>query len=173
MIRFYFSFFIFIFFIKPVFAQTKFTEKKIGHEYYLNIPDYMLRCSGLNEDASAQFQNNSKDLYLYIIEESKEELKSLGIFYQNVNEYYESFIKDYALDTKNRVVYEPKMLTNKSTSIIQTEMEYTSNDIPIYMVITIAEGVDYFYNIVCWTSTQNKDKLKIDMLKIGSSFKEN
>ena len=169
----FFSIFLVICCIELSYSQSVFSEKKIGHEYYLSIPDYLLRCTGLNDQASAQYQNNSKELYLYIIEDSKEELKSVGIFYQNIAEFYDDFIKDYAIDTKGRKVSAPQQIKNGSSTIIQTEMEYISNETPVYMVITLVEGKDYFYKIICWTSLSNKEKLKDDMLKIGSSFREN
>lgn len=155
------------------FAQSNFTEKKIGHEYFLSIPDYLLRCSGLNDQASVQYQNNSKEIYLYVIEDAKEELKSVGILYQNIAEFYDDFIKDYATDTKGRKLSAPQTIKNGTTTILHTEMEYIANETPIYMVITIVEGKDYFYKIISWTSLSNKEKLKDDMLKIGSSFREN
>lgn len=158
--------------VTVAYSQTAFSEKKIGHVYYVSVPEYMTRCAGLNDVATIQYQSISKDVYFYIIEDSKEEMKSVSMIYANAREFYDDFIKDYAIDTKDRKVGEPRSFKNKNISFIQIEIEYTSEDLPIYMVVTIAEGKDYFYKIMSWTSKDNKEKVKEDMKKTGESLRE-
>ena len=58
--------------------QASFLEKEIGNVYHVSIPDYMTKTYKLNDAASLQYLNASKETYVIVIEDSKDELTDLG-----------------------------------------------------------------------------------------------
>jgi predicted lysophospholipase L1 biosynthesis ABC-type transport system permease subunit len=81
-------------------AQTNMKELKVGHEFFVSLPDYMIKTSGLNSSSAVQFKSEVKDVYGFIIEDNKEEMALVDIVYTSIGEFYEDFIKDFLLDEK-------------------------------------------------------------------------
>ena len=78
-----------------VFGQTTMKQYSVGHPIYISIPDYMNRTMDLNDDACFQFQSEVKDVYGYVIEDNKEELKLAEMNFSSVKEFYDEFIKSF------------------------------------------------------------------------------
>jgi hypothetical protein len=153
-------------------AQTKFSEKVAGHVYYLSIPDYMSKTYQLNDNAEIQYQDTARVTYVIGIEDSKESLKDLGTSFNNAQEFYDYFIKDYLVDAENRKVTEPIAFIANGNKCIQSEFTYTADGLDLYFLITIVESKTYFYKILCWTLLESKDKYKQDFVKISSSLRD-
>lgn len=165
---------ILFFFTVNIQAQSKFSTIKAGHVYSISIPDYMIKMVDLNDVATYQFGSEVKNGFGFVVEDSKEELLMYELKYENVTEFYDEFIKDFLVDLPKRKVSSPKTFNNDGVNYLQSEASYYDDEAKdtYHYFITIVETKTHFYKVVCWTNAENKDKLKDDLYKIGSSVKE-
>ena len=156
------------------FAQTTFNTVKTGHTVSFSVPDYMSRTTGVNDASFLQFKSIPKDVYTYMIEDSKAELDLVEMKFTSVMDFYEFFIKDFLISEKKRKVSAPVSLTKDGVNYIQSELTYFDKDskFEIYYNITIAETAGYFYQILSFTSEENSINVKADLTALGSSLKE-
>ena len=156
------------------FSQTSFKEQKVGHLFYVSLPEYMSKTVGLNTSASIQFKNTIKDVAGFIIEDNKEELKLAEMNYSSINEFYEDFIKDFLKDEDKRKVSKPQSKKIGETNFTECDVSYYDKDskIEIYYFVGIVETSSAYYKLLCWGSLENKDKFKADFQKILYSLKD-
>lgn len=153
-----------------IFAQTKFEEKKVGHIYYVSIPDYMLETDQLNDVASLQYQNTLKEAYVIVIEDSKKSLTKAGMGFSGPREFYDSFAKDFfnADDEIGKV----KDIKVNGNYAVQVEVMRKFNDLDIIYLVTVVETPTHFYKMLAWTLKSNWDSLIGDFKKIANSLKD-
>ena len=156
------------------FAQTTFNTVKTGHTVSFSVPDYMSRTTGINDVSFLQFKSIPKDVYTFMIEDSKVELDIVEMKFTSVMDFYEFFIKDFLISEKKRKVNTPVSFTKDDVNYVQTELTYYDKDskFEIYYNITIAETAGYFYQILSYTSEENSVNVKADLTALGSSLKE-
>jgi hypothetical protein len=153
------------------FSQN-FSTKSGGNCYRLEIPNYMVKTYNLNDVPTLQYNNIVKEAYVIVIEDSKDELQSLSMVFQNAREFLENFTKDYQLETQNRTLSEITEFESNKNQHAQVEMSWSNEDGHFYMLITTVETKEHFYKILCWTILENKDLLKNDYLTISKSLVE-
>lgn len=155
-------------------GQTKFTQQKAGNIFYMSLPDYMTRTSGLNDVATLQYKNSVKDVYTIVIEDSKEELNIVDIYYSSINEFQEDFSNDFLKDEEKKTFSKPKFQSKDDTNFAEFDASYYDKDtnIEIYYLIGIVETKTHFYKVLSWTKKENKEKFKADFQKTLYSFKE-
>jgi hypothetical protein len=56
------------------FAQTELKEYKAGHTFNVSLPDYMTKTAGINSASAIQYKSAVKDVYGFVIFDTKEEL---------------------------------------------------------------------------------------------------
>jgi hypothetical protein len=156
-------------------AQT--TERiKVGHIFNISVPTIMMRTYTLVNGAKLQYQNGVKNIYLVVIDESKDELKALGVVCNNVEDYYETITKDYPANYKNYKQISKKSIKSNGYKIIQTEYQYTSGDstntVEVYFCQDYVETEKYFYKVACWTVPANVTQYGVLMREISKSIKE-
>ncbi|MFY7963465.1 MAG: hypothetical protein ACOVO1_01095 [Chitinophagaceae bacterium] len=163
-----------VLFVYSSFSQTTTNDFKVGHIFTVSLPSYMTKTTGINSAASLQYKNTVKDVYGFIIEDSKEELKILEINYTSAKEFYDDFIKDFLPKEKNRKVSEPIMKKIGDNSFVDVDFSYYDKDAKaeIYYSIGIVETPTTFYKILTWATAANKDKFKADFQKIIYSIKD-
>jgi hypothetical protein len=111
-------------------------------------------------------------VYLVVVEDEKEELKSLEMEFSNSNEFLEYFIKDYYLDAEKRELSEIKEFKNKGNNFSQVELTFQDSDGEYFMLITIVDTKTHFYKILNWTVLKNKDKYYGDFIKTAKSLQD-
>lgn len=153
-------------------AQSKFNEIKVGHTYYLNIPDYMTATTELNKSASLQYQNTLKEAYVIVIEDNKAQLDSLGMRFTDPQDFYDGFITDFTSGLENKKFTGTKRIKIGPNSAVQAEVSAMFDGNPIWYFITVVESPTHFYKIISWTLEENKNKLKPDYVKMVNSFHE-
>lgn len=153
-------------------AQTK--EYKAGHIFTISLPTYLEKTYGLNDNATIQFKNVIKDVYGFVIEDSKDALVALDMKFGSANEFYEYFIADFLKDEENRTVGLPKSTSVNDNNIVENDITYFDKDAKstIYYFVGVVETKTTFYKVLCYTSLQNKDKYKADFQKILYSLKD-
>jgi hypothetical protein len=156
------------------FAQTTFKEFKAGHVFYVSLPDYMSKTYGLNSASTIQFKNTVKDVYGFIIEDNKEELKLAEVNYSSLTEFYEDFIKDFLKDEDKRKVSKPLSKNIGEINFMECDVSYNDKDAKadIYYFVGIVETPASYYKVLCWSTLENKDKFKADFQKIFYSIKD-
>lgn len=87
-----------------IFAQTVLKEYKAGHTFNVSLPEYMSKTAGLNSASAIQYKSVIKDVYGFIIFDTKEELGLVEMNYSSINEFYEDFIKDFLKDEDKRKI---------------------------------------------------------------------
>jgi hypothetical protein len=151
------------------FSQN-FLKKNAGNCFSLEVPSYMAKTFDLNDVASLQYSNIIKEAYTIVIEDSKDELNSLNMIFQDPKEFLENFTVDYQLESTNRTISEITEFKSNENLHAQVEMTWGGEDADFYMIITCVETKDHFYKILCWTILENKDVLKNDYLIISKSL---
>lgn len=156
------------------FAQTTLKEHKVGHEFYVSLPDYMSKTIGLNSAAVFQFRNNIKDIAGFIIEDNKEELELAQVKFSSINEFYDIFIKDFLIKQEDRVLSQSLMQTKGKNNFVEGDVSCHAKDskVGIYYFVGIAETKSAYYKVLCYCSVANKDKFKADFQKILYSIKD-
>lgn len=156
------------------FSQTSLKEYKVGHIFYVSLPDYMKKTAGLNSSSAIQYKNSVKDVYGFVIEDYKEELELAEITYTSLNEFYEEFITDFVKDEEKRTVSKPKTQSKGGINFIESDVTYFDKEaeMEIYYLVGIAETKSAYYKVLSWTAATNKDKFKADFQKILYSIKD-
>jgi hypothetical protein len=57
-----------------LFAQTELKQHKAGHSFEIGLPAYMSRTIGLNSSSAIEYKNRVKDVYGFVIFDTKEDL---------------------------------------------------------------------------------------------------
>jgi hypothetical protein len=158
-----------------IFAQTPtLKEYKVGHIFYVSLPDYMNKTIGLNSASIIQYKSTVKDIYGFIIEDTKEELSLAEMNYTSINEFYEDFIKGFVKDEEKRQVSTPQYQKKGTINFVECDVTYYDKDakIEIYYLVGIVETKSSFYKVLSWTAADKKDKFKADFQKILYSLKD-
>jgi len=157
-----------------IIAQSPVKEHKFGHVVNIDLPDYMSRTMGLNDVAVFQYNSVVKDVYGFIVEDSKEELKIVEMNYSSVNDFYDEFIKDFLTDENKRKVSKAKITHINKNNYAESEASYFDKDsnIEIYYLVGIVETETSFYKVISWCAADSKEKFKSDFQKILYSLKD-
>ncbi len=155
-------------------SQTTLKPFRAGHEFNISIPDYMIRTVGLNDAAIFQFKNDVKDVYGFVIEDNKEELKIAELTYSSISEFYDDFIKDFVIDEPKRKVSKTILTTKGEINFLEADLQYYDADAEttIYYLIGIVETKNAYYKVLSWCTEANKAKFKSDFQKIVYSLND-
>jgi len=151
-----------------MFAQSEFKAYKAGHVFNVSLPEYMSKTAGLNNASAIQYKSTVKDVYGFIIFDTKEELTLVEMKYSSITEFYEDFIKDFLKDEEKRKV--TKALTQKKGDInfIESDASYYDKDaqVEIFYLVGVVETKTAYYKVLSWSTVENKEKFKADFQKI-------
>ncbi len=166
---------LFFFLFSPVFtAFSQVKTLKAGQCFDITLPVWMSKTAGINSAASIQYKNVVKDVYGFVIYDSKEELGFLEMVYGSVNEFYDSFIVDFLKDEEKRQVSKAIYTSSGGTNFVEADVTYFDKDAQteIYYLVGVVETKTSFYKVLSWCSKENKDKFKADFQKIIYSLKD-
>jgi len=152
--------------------SQSFSSQKGGNCFTIDIPDYMTKTYELNDNSSIQYINVSKEAYMIVIEDSKEQLESKGMKFVSPKDFLENFLNDFKKDSKKRKQSGYVNFESNGNKHSQVELSWEQEGTEFYMLLTTAETNKHFYNIMCWTIMDNKNMLKDDYLKISKSIVE-
>jgi len=161
-------------FTTTISAQTTLKEFKVGHIFYVSLPDYMSKTTGINDAANVQFKNSVKDVYCMIFEDNKEDLELVQMKFSSINDYYENFIKDFLVKEKKKNISQPVSQTIGDNKFIECDATYYDKDVKgeVYYFVGIVETKAAFYKVYCFGNLEAKDKYKADFQKILYSLKD-
>ncbi|MDF3079172.1 MAG: hypothetical protein K0S09_3061 [Sphingobacteriaceae bacterium] len=153
---------------------TTLKEFKAGHVFYISLPEYMNKTVGLNSASTIQFKNAVKDVYGFVIEDTKEDLVMADMQFTSINEFYDNFIKDFLKDQEKRTVSAAKYSESEGIKFAESDASYYDKEIKasIYYLVGVVETKSAFYKVVSWAALENKDRFKSDFQKILYSLRD-
>lgn len=162
-------------------TSTKYDTIEINNLYSIEIPDYMVSTTALNDKASLQYNNIYKEKYIIVVEDDREqivkEFKESGIEFED-NEILVQFAraKENFLILGDQVVGEIDRNDLKAGNLAGKLVEFDSrvSGIPesITYYIAFIEGADHFYTVMAWTLSRRKKAYSAEVNKMLTSFKE-
>lgn len=152
----------------------------VPNAYSVEIPKFMRSTTGLNEEASLQYQNIFKETYVIVIDEPKsgfvDLLKEMGQFDDSI-----SLIQNYReiqMQLLSSTMYisqqsEPRAMKINGLDAEMVEVDATVDGIDedISYLLTFIEGTDDTYMMMAWTLESKKDEHKKTFETIAESFK--
>lgn len=156
------------------FSQTAVTEYKAGSIFYIKLPDYMSRTIGINSSATIQYKNAVKDVYGFVIIDSKDEMALADLKYSSINEFYDDFIKDFLVDEDKRKISKPAYQTKGEINFVESDASYYDKEAKaeIYYLVGIVETKTAYYKVLSWALQENKEKFKADFQSIIYSVRD-
>lgn len=145
--------------------------------YSLDIPSHLSEVNNLNENASLQYQNAFKELYIIVIDETKTDVRyamamnGFGNIYSNDFDGYvklmsENFNK--AIPTTNRS-QKDTIINSFNAKIINFNGKVQGYD--VFYKMAYVDGVDNYYQIMSWTLLSKKLDHEKAMDKMLHSFR--
>lgn len=146
--------------------KTDFNEILIDNLYSVEVPDYLKKTDIINGEASLQMMDESKRLYLLVINEAKTET----VF--EYNEYFDKMQERFELQLSNLEIIDKKDLVINGLNSKYTYLQGVMNGQPMYGKIYLIDGEKYFHQLITWTGLDNNKYFENDMSEIIDSFKE-
>lgn len=144
---------------------TKTRKVVINGDYSIDIPDHMKERKGLNDDASLQFCNIFKGMYVIVIDESKDTFIDTfkGIDEYDTTRSVAQNYRDVQLQLMTEHYSNVEQSTSKSLRIDGLDAEMLTMDArvdgtDISYLLTFIEGTDNVYCIMAWTLKNKKEK---------------
>ncbi len=152
--------------------ETVLMEVKVNNRYSLSIPDYLQACADLHKDASMQYQNVEKDIYVMVIDEKKKTMQDYNLDY-DIDTYFNNIVSQgFAENIKDGKVSIPGRQTISGNKALIAEVTGKIEENEVYYKLALIETPYSFYQILAWTSAKNKEKVEGDIVKMIESFKE-
>jgi hypothetical protein len=153
---------------------------EINNDFSLELPDFLSETDSLNPNASLQYQNLDKELFVIVIEEDRKEF-TRKIIENNAEEVYPPNLKGYT-DIINHSIGETITISAR-TEIEDLEIKglpaktftiqgQTIDKIAVYYSFTVVKGTDNYYQIAQWTAKSHKALFESQMVEIAKSFKQ-
>ncbi|NHN27242.1 hypothetical protein FIA58_016285 [Flavobacterium jejuense] len=145
--------------------------------YSIQLPSYLSESKELNDEASLQYQNIFKELYIIVIHENKGELEN-ALTENGIDEIYSNDFDGYVdlLSTGLASNIEMKNKIEKDTVINSLEtrvmkFEGKVEDFNVFYEVAYVNGIDNYYQIMTWTLLKKKSDYEDIMDKMIHSFK--
>ena len=153
---------------------------EINNDYSLALPNFLSETDSLNPNASLQYQNLDKELFVIVIEEDRQEF-TRKIIENKAEEVYPPNLKGYT-DIVYHSIGETIKISAK-TDIIDLEINglaaknftiqgQTQDRISVYYSFTLVKGKEKYYQIAQWTAKNQKALFEKQMTEIAASFKQ-
>ena len=160
---------------------TVLKEVNVEGRYSMMLPDYLKPGSDLNTEASLQYQNPYNEIYIIVIDESKDDFKKTFIengdydFSKGILVNYTSVQMESIKSNLSSVISENlrTLETGAGTAIVY-DVTGTQDGIEEQMGFSVefVEGKLNLYMIMTWCFALEKSKYQADMDAMLSSFKE-
>lgn len=151
----------------------------IDNKYSMELPDYLTKSTSLNADASLQYMNGMKELYIAVIDEPISdfnealELNHLTEDYKNDLNGYSSLILDTFKDNVDvTYISDPKETTINGLSAILFTVKAIISGYTAYYHFAYIQGKENYYQILTWTLDSKERQHKKNMEAMINSFKE-
>lgn len=150
-------------------------EVTVNNQYSIQIPQSMERTNELHDFAQLQFADEERGYFLIGIEEDKQELRKLQLFY-GLDDYAHFVTRTVAdgLDTVNVVMQNEQ--TVNGFACVSTDLfgALTSGAEPVevFYRLMVLESSSHFYQLITWTSREQYPLFRPIANSIECSFAE-
>ncbi len=152
--------------------QTTFNEVTVNDKYTILIPDYVKPSAGMHQQASLQYQNQEKEFYVLVIDESQSDMKAYDLNY-DIETYFQNIVSlPFKENIKNGVVSTPQKREINGANALVAEITGSVNNTDVFYKMAVIESPNKFYQVLTWTRADQKKEYEEDMLKIIESLKE-
>jgi len=151
----------------------------IEDRYSIEIPSFLTKTMGLNDEASMQYKSDSLNFFVIIIDEKKEDVYS-AFRENNMTEKYSSDFNGYcnlifnsnseSIESAKKSAITASQINKMPAKKMSVEGKF--NGIGEFVYIGLIEGKDSFYQIMTWVHLEQKDEYKKVMDKMMDSFVE-
>lgn len=162
--------------------KTKVNTINVHDRYSINLPTYFTKAYELNSEASLEYQNEAKEVYIIIIDESTDEFVTV---FKELNAYdsTKSAIDNYVRaqtesirENMSKVTVESPLrkVQTQSGEALVYDMAGFQDGIDEEMGFTVAfmQGKNCLYMLMTWTFQKSKSVYQNDMDNMIISFKE-
>lgn len=156
--------------IKSILGQDSSQFKAITSadgDFQLNVPQNWKEETELNDVASIQSSNRLQEMYVIVIDESKEDIdESMTL------EEYSKLTRNALMKAADSAVIEgPRELTVNKTPFLQYEIQGTVEKIKISYLHTVVETPKHFHQVLAWTLKSKWEKNQAMLKKVVESFR--
>lgn len=164
-------------------SAPKIETKKVdvNGKYTIEVADFLNSASGLNDDASLQYQNPVREVYIIVIDEPKKEFEEAIVgteFHDSTKSTLSNYANAQAESIKQNVTISKisNMMSRKIGSLnaesISVEGSVSGVPFPIFYHLTYVEGKEDLYMIMQWGLQSKRDEINPIFEKTVNSFKE-
>lgn len=159
--------------------DTRLQEVRIKNQYSLTIPEFLTRVDDLNEKASLQYMNGSREVYVLVLDDLKEPLHKI-IINHGLDDLYSQDLEGFAklmiedMESKMSLNLNSDVKTSNinglDARIFNYRSEYQGKS--YYNTLAFVDGKKHYYQIFAWTLASNENKYKSTIDAIPLTFKE-
>ncbi len=158
-------------------GQNEFIKIRVD-DYEISLPSDMQKTTGLNSDASLQYQNIHKELYTIVIDEPKKEfiaaLNELGYEEKpNITLYRD--IQLQRLAERMHITHQSNPssapINGLQAETIDIDAKVDNIEEELSYFLTFIDGKNNIYMIMSWTLKSKKQEYKKTFETIAQSFK--
>jgi len=151
--------------------ETIFNEVKINNTYSMLVPEYLSAAAKVKEQASFQYQNEEKEVYALVIEETKESLLNYGLEYDLATYFTNIVSTPFTEKIKDGKVSIPGKQKINGLDALIAEITGNINNTDIFYKMAVVETPKAFYQVLTWSRADQKVNYEKDMMKMIESFK--
>ncbi len=151
----------------------------VDNKYTLTVPSYLSENKSLNEEASLQYANLFKELYVIVIDEVKSDF-NLALtenlltdsYSPDVDGYANLLLDNFALSIEDFSASSIDKTTINSMNARIATIEGSVDGIDVFYTLAAVEGKNNFYQLLTWTLGDKKEDYKNKMQGIVRSIQE-
>jgi len=160
-------------------GREVFNTVTVYDEYQVSIPKFMRSTTGLNDEASLQYQNLFKEAYTIIIDEPKQEFVDV---FKELDQYNEdlSLLQNYreiqlqaftsTIQVNHQSGIRPLTIHGLNAESVEIDGHVEGVDEEIAYFLTFVEGTENIYMIMAWTLKSKKEEHQKTFETIAQSF---
>jgi hypothetical protein len=153
-------------------SESEFREVYVNDLYWIDLPSYLDSTAEFNSDASLQYVNKEKAVYIMVIDQPKAEYEAADM-QVSLDDYYGLVALQFSEGKEHSSADEPNTINVNGMRSLQTEATGKENTHDIYYKLAVVESESHFYQILVWTLLKQKEKYSNDLQKMIDSFHEN
>jgi len=152
--------------------NTVFTEVKIKDKFSIQLPDYLSPAKEIHQEASLQYQNQEKEVYMVVMDESIESLKNNDPD-NNLEGYYKNIVSQPFLESvKNAKISIPGRQQIHGANALITQITGEISGVPVLYKLAVIETKSNYCQVLIWTKAANREEYEQDMDTIIESLKQ-
>ena len=149
----------------------------IKNKYSVELPSFLTVATDLNEDASLQYENGTREFYVVVIDEPRKAFDDMMLsgelgYGPDLDGYSQLLVDDVRETIADKSTAKPTKAKINGLDARLTSLSGTVEDLNVYWRVGYIQGKKDYYQVLCWTLLENKEKYDAQMGEIINSFKE-